>query len=66
MTSGLPDVFALPEEGVERLFSFLVIAFLAGFSERWAQDTLTSLGRGSGKTDPATSGKPRDKAVAAH
>jgi len=53
--SNLLDLFAIPEQaGTKRFFSFLVIAFLAGFSERWAQDTLTSLGQGSGKTDPAT------------
>jgi len=53
VTSGLLDVFSIADEGTERFFSFLVIAFLAGFSERWAQDTLTSLGQSSGKSDPA-------------
>ena len=48
------DIFKLPTESPQRFFAFFVIAFLAGFSERWAQDTLTSLGQGSGKTDPAT------------
>jgi hypothetical protein len=52
VTSGLVDVFSIPDEGTERLFMFLVLAFLAGFSERWAQDTLTSLGQSSGKHDP--------------
>jgi hypothetical protein len=37
-------LFALPPKGTTgRLFALLVVAFLAGFSERWAQDTLTSL-----------------------
>ena len=37
-------LFALPQRGTtSRLFALLVIAFLSGFSERWAQDTLTSL-----------------------
>jgi hypothetical protein len=58
VTSGLLDIFAIPDEGSERFFSFLVIAFLAGFSERWAQDTLTSFGQGSGTSDPAAA--PRD------
>jgi len=53
VTSGLLDVFSIPDEGTERFFSFLVIAFLAGFSERWAQDTLTSLGQSSAKSDPS-------------
>jgi hypothetical protein len=53
VTSGLLTIFNVPDESPQRLFSFLVIAFLAGFSERWAQDTLTALGQGSGQTDPA-------------
>jgi hypothetical protein len=60
VTSGLLTVFEIPDAGTERLFTFLVIAFLAGFSERWAQDTLTALGQGSGKTDPVTSGGQRE------
>ena len=55
VASGLLDIFKLPNENPQRFFAFFVIAFLAGFSERWAQDTLTSLGQGSGKADPATS-----------
>jgi hypothetical protein len=54
VASGLVNIFNLPTEGPQRFFAFFVIAFLAGFSERWAQDTLTSLGQGSGKTDPTT------------
>jgi hypothetical protein len=60
VTGGLLTVFEIPEAGSARLFTFLVIAFLAGFSERWAQDTLTALGQGSGKVDPSTSGGPRE------
>ena len=58
VASGLLDIFKLPSESPQRFFAFFVIAFLAGFSERWAQDTLTSLGQGSGKTDPATPASP--------
>jgi hypothetical protein len=55
VTSEVLNIFTITSEnGTKRFFSLLVIAFLAGFSERWAQDTLTSLGQGSGKTDPAT------------
>ena len=61
VTSGLLTIFNVPAENTKRLFSFLVIAFLAGFSERWAQDTLTSLGQGSGQTDPAA-GQPAAQA----
>jgi hypothetical protein len=54
VASGLVNIFKLPTDSPQRFFAFFVIAFLAGFSERWAQDTLTSLGQGSGKTDPTT------------
>ena len=53
--SGLLTIFAIPEQGeLERFFAFLVIAFLAGFSERWAQDTITSLAPSApkGETPP--------------
>ncbi len=40
----------------DRRLALLVLAFLAGFSERWAQDTLTSvLPAGQGKQQPAGS-----------
>jgi hypothetical protein len=58
VTSGLLTIFNIPEGDTEQLFGFLVLAFLAGFSERWAQDTLTSLGQGSGKADPAATPPP--------
>jgi hypothetical protein len=60
VTSGLVAIFDITETGTERLFGFLVVAFLAGFSERWAEDTLTALGQRSGKADPATAGGPRE------
>ena len=58
VASGLLTIFDIPADGTERFLSFLVLAFLAGFSERWAQDTLTSLGQGSGVTDPAAASPP--------
>ena len=51
--SGLLEIFAVPPGETKELFFFIVIAFLAGFNERWAQDTLTALGQGSGMTDLA-------------
>lgn len=51
------DVVRLPgvAEGDNRLAALLVVAFFAGFSERWAQDTLaTAL--------PATARKPKPSA----
>ena len=59
VVSGLLDVFEVPtDDQTKELFFFIVIAFLAGFNERWAQDTLTSLGQGSGRTDPAAQTPP--------
>jgi hypothetical protein len=44
VTSSLLDVFKLPKNPDQRFYFLLVIAFLAGFSERWARDTLLSFG----------------------
>jgi hypothetical protein len=51
--SGLLTIFDIPENEPQRLFAFLVIAFLAGFSERWAQDTLTSAVPSPPASEPA-------------
>jgi hypothetical protein len=54
----------------DRRLALLVLAFLAGFSERWAQDTLTSVLPGSqqkptpGATAPAGKGPPPAKETA--
>jgi len=47
VTSQLLDVFKLPTDATHRFYFLLVIAFLAGFSERWARDTLLSFGGAS-------------------
>ncbi|HUR84125.1 MAG TPA: hypothetical protein VMY78_02170 [Solirubrobacteraceae bacterium] len=60
LTSGFVEVFKLPEDGTVKRFYFLcVIAFAAGFSERWAQDTLTGgmTGRGRSPKEAAPAGK---------
>jgi hypothetical protein len=44
VTSSLLDVFNLPKNDNQRFYFLLVIAFVAGFSERWARDTLLSFG----------------------
>jgi hypothetical protein len=44
VTSSLLEVFKLPADDDKRFYFLLVIAFLAGFSERWARDTLLSFG----------------------
>ena len=60
LTSGFVDVFRLPGDDIQRFYFLCVIAFAAGFSERWAQDTLTGglSGRGRAKADAATAAKP--------
>jgi len=51
LTSKFVQVFSVPEVGTTERFYFLcVIAFAAGFSERWAQDTLTGGLTGQGRT----------------
>lgn len=68
LTSGFVNVFELPAEGsIERFYFLCVIGFAAGFSERWAQDTLTGglSGRGRAKGDTAAAGaKPTASATA--
>ena len=58
LTSGFVEVFKLPaEDSIKRFYFLCVIAFAAGFSERWAQDTLTGGMTGRGRT-------PKDAAPA--
>jgi hypothetical protein len=59
VTSSLLDVFKLPTDPNERFYFLLVIAFLAGFSERWARDTLLSFGGPS----TVSTGRKRDEAT---
>ena len=55
--SGFVDVFKLPQSGTTKEFYFLlVIAFAAGFSERWAQDTLLGSKQPKDKKKPAGAG----------
>jgi hypothetical protein len=42
----------------DRRLALLVLAFLAGFSERWAQDTLTSVMPGARAKPPPASSAP--------
>lgn len=62
VTSGLLDVFKLPQRDNQRFYFLLVIAFLAGFSERWARDTLLSFGAPTAApvAQTAQTGKPRE------
>ncbi len=62
VTSGFVEIFKVPPDGIKQFYFLCVIAFGAGFSERWAQDTLTGglSGRGRQPTEPAS--KPTPKA----
>ena len=55
VTSNFVQIFEVPDDATEAFYFFCVLAFAAGFSERWAQDTLTGglTGRGRGKADDA-------------
>lgn len=55
ITSGFLDLFKVPADPQERFYFLCIVAFLAGFSERWAQDTLTG---GLGKRTGATGSGP--------
>jgi hypothetical protein len=44
LVSGLLDLFAIPQDDTKQLFFFLVVAFIAGFSERWAKGVLMGMG----------------------
>jgi hypothetical protein len=52
--SGLLDLFKVPTGGdTKQFYFFLVIAFLAGFSERWARDVLIDVEGGKPPAAPA-------------
>jgi hypothetical protein len=51
------------EKDSHRHLALLVIAFMAGFSERWAQDTLVAAVPGAGKQDPPPSPPPSPSPV---
>jgi hypothetical protein len=53
VTSNFVQIFKVPTDETDAFYFFCVLAFGAGFSERWAQDTLTGglTGRGRAKDD---------------
>ncbi len=59
VTSNFVQIFQVPEGDTEAFYFFCVLAFAAGFSERWAQDTLTGglTGRGREK-EPGVAAQP--------
>ena len=59
VTSNFVQVFKVPTNDTDAFYFFCVLAFAAGFSERWAQDTLTGGLTGRGRTqDDAVAGAP--------
>jgi len=65
VTSGFVEIFKVPaeEEDLKRFYFLCVIAFAAGFSERWAQDTLTGRLTGDSAGAPESAPKPVPKRV---
>jgi hypothetical protein len=58
VTSGFVELFKIPPEGIKQFYFLCVIAFGAGFSERWAQDTLTGGLSGRGRQAATPDPKP--------
>jgi hypothetical protein len=58
VTSGFVEVFRIPPDGMKQFYFLCVIAFGAGFSERWAQDTLTGGLTGRGRQPETPEPKP--------
>jgi hypothetical protein len=58
VTSGFVEVFKVPPDGLKQFYFLCVIAFGAGFSERWAQDTLTGGLGGASRKPEAKELKP--------
>jgi hypothetical protein len=56
VTSNFVQVFKVPADETDAFYFFCVLAFGAGFSERWAQDTLTGglTGRGRAQDEAVT------------
>ncbi len=65
VTSGFVEIFKVPspDEDLKRFYFLCVIAFAAGFSERWAQDTLTGRLTGGSGGAPESAPKPVPKKV---
>ena len=64
VTSNFVQVFDVPDDPTNAFYFLCVLAFVAGFSEHWAQDTLTGGLSGRGRKDeaPAAKTKPAERA----
>ena len=64
VTSNFVQIFEVPTDDTEAFYFYSVLAFAAGFSERWAQDTLTGglTGRGRAQDDAVTASALKDAA----
>jgi hypothetical protein len=61
LNAGLVDVFKLPEhDPAKRLFFFGAVAFLAGFSERWAQDVMVGAAPPGGTNEVGSQGHRKE------
>jgi hypothetical protein len=58
ITSKFLNLFDLPTDPEARFYFLCVVAFMAGFSERWAQDTLTGGLGGPAGPAPTATGPP--------
>jgi hypothetical protein len=57
LNAGLVDVFKLPEDdSLKRLFFYAAVAFLGGFSERWAQDVMVGAAPVGGTNEVGSNG----------
>ena len=64
VSSGLLEIIPIAPEGTQRFYAIVVVGFVAGFSERWAKDTLAVAagarpGEG-GQENPRRRGPPPD------
>lgn len=62
LASGLLDLFKVPDDVTKQLYFFLVVAFLAGFSERWAKGVLVGIEGPAAKPAVRASGAAGDAA----
>jgi hypothetical protein len=65
VTSKFVQIFQVPKDETEAFYFLCVLAFAAGFSERWAQDTLTGglTGRGRARDDAAVASAAKGAAT---
>jgi hypothetical protein len=58
LTSGLLQLFLVPKDPTKAFYFFVSVAFVAGFSERWARGVLGGIEARGGAHPPPTSAPP--------